>query len=128
MKKIIATILCFVLVFAFIGSAMAVGVYKEVDLNETLTLATSSTRSDTFTAQISINSKFNSNPSSAGINIRVYRYTSRYTNNITFKASDVPSYQTRSYIYSTTTGPFKAMSNLNSSATQSITFSGNLYF
>lgn len=128
MKKVITTILCFVLVFAFISSAMAVGVYKEVGLNETLTLATSSTRSDTFTAQISSNSQFNSNPSRAGINVRVYRYTTKYTSTLTFKSSDVPSYKTSSYTYPTKTGTFKAMSNLNSYAMESITFSGNLYF
>jgi hypothetical protein len=115
------------LVFAFAGNALAVGVYKTIGTSGNTTLATSTTRTSTFTAQISSNSDFGSNPPDAGVNIRVYRGTSRYTNDITFEASDVPSYQYRSYLYNTTTGTFKAISNLNDE-TASIVFSGNLYF
>jgi hypothetical protein len=60
MKKFIATILCFVLVFAFVGSALAVGVYQWFAVGATNYPASGTrTPTSTFVVQISSNSNFN---------------------------------------------------------------------
>ncbi len=130
MKKIFATIICFVLVFAVAGSAMAVGVYKVYQPGTTYTNQASGTRTRTskFTVQINANSNFNGNPETAGINFRAMRGTSNGSYTITLKSC--PGYKTQDYIYdySASACTYTTKVNLTSNATNSITFSGNIYF
>lgn len=129
MKKFIATIICFVLVFAFAGSAMAVGVYQWFDPGDT-NYPASGTRTPTtnFRVQMNGNSNFNGNADSAGVNFRAVIGTAKCSNDLTFKIGDLNKYKSSPYTSGTTTSTFRAKENLNISQGNPILFSGNIYF
>lgn len=130
MKKIISAFICFALVFAFAGSALAVGVYKTFSPGVNYSNVASGTRTETskFTVQISVNSNFNGNPDNAGINFRAMRGTNNGSYAVTLKSC--PGYKSSSYIYNFDQNActYTTKVNLTSNATNTITFSGYIYF
>ncbi|MEG0836171.1 MAG: hypothetical protein RR413_12090 [Christensenellaceae bacterium] len=130
MKKIIATILCFVLVFAFAGSALALGLYRTYKPNTNYYNEGTGTKTATSQFYVTKNSNcnFNGNPVKAGVNLRAMDGTANASNTVTIKSSmtsDFADYLPN-YIGSVWTLALKV--NLNTYATNYIVFSGNIYF
>ena len=130
MKKVIATILCFVLVFAFAGSALALGLYRTYSPNTNYYNQGTGTKTATSQFWVTKNSNcnFNGNPADAGVNFRARYGSQNASNAVTIKSNMLSDFADYLPGYDGTVWTLTLKVNLNSAATKSITFSGNIYF
>lgn len=130
MKKVIATIFCFVLVFAFAGSALALGLYRTYKPNTNYYNQGTGTKAadSQFWVTKNSNCNFNGNPVDAGVNFRAMSGTQNASYAVTIKSSMSSDFSDYLAGFAGSVWTLTLKVNLNSKATKDITFSGNIYF
>lgn len=130
MKKFIATIICFVLVFAFAGSALALGLYRTYQPNTNYYNQGTGTKTETSRFYVTKNSNcnFNGNPADAGVNFRARYVSQNASNAVTIKSNTLSDFADYLSGYDGTVWTLTLKANFNTKATKYIVFSGNIYF